>query len=167
MNVDYDYLVTDCASCEDTILNYPKYIENFNINPSKSLNWGNLIAYKNIKFEYKKPLKVTFHKPCHLRNDVFLKKILENCTNIEYVKSDGYDDCCGFAGSFILKNNKLSKSLMLKKAENIINSGAEYVITTCPSCILGLKLGLMFKGARNIKVVSLLEFLSLADKITY
>jgi len=154
---DFKYLVTDCASCENTILNYHKYIKNFGIPEKKSKNWGDIIAEKELKFQFKKPLKVTFHKPCHLKDDSFFEKIMANCKNVEYVKMKDYDQCCGCAGSFILKNHELSKELSHKKAQNIDSTGADYVITTCPACILGLK-----QGNPKAKAVSLLEFLASA-----
>ncbi len=159
---EYDFIVNDCASCEDTILNYPKYIDDFEINRGKVINWGNLIALNEIKFKFNNPVKVTFHKPCHIKNDAFFNQILKNCTNVEYIQMENYDDCCGLSGTFGIKNPKLSSELMKSKANNIIATGAQYVVTTCPSCIIGLKLALK---NTDIKVVSLLEFLSSADEI--
>lgn len=166
LNLDYDYLVTDCASCESTILEYHRYVES-GIKPNKSINWGDLIAVKKVKFKFKKPVKITFHKPCHLKNDAFFKQILKNCENVEYIEMENYDECCGLAGSFALKNMKLSKQISKNKAENIKQTNADYVITTCPACILGLKQGLLLTNSSKIKVVSLLEFLSKADEINY
>jgi len=160
---DYDYLVTDCASCESTLLSYNKYFD-CNITSEKLLNWGDIIALKGLKFEFKKPVKVTFHKPCHLNNDAFFEKIMKNCTNVEYVKMNDYDECCGFAGSFALKNRQLSKEISKNKAINIQDTDADYVITSCPACILGLKQGLNLIKNRKTKVVSLLEFLAKAEK---
>ena len=158
---DYDYLVTDCASCQSVINSYNKFFD-ANIDLKKSLNWGDIIADNNLKFSFKKPLKVTFHKPCHLANDDFFEKIIKNCENIEYIKMDNYDDCCGFAGTFSVKNPDISKEIMKQKANNISKTQADYVITTCPSCILGLKKGLKLVKNKHTKVVSLLEFLSKA-----
>ena len=162
----YDYLITDCASCQHTINEYPKYINETVVPAEKSINWGDLIAAKNIHFKFNKPIKVTFHKPCHLDNDNFLHHILKNCENVEYIEMNNYDDCCGFAGSFSIKNFKTFNKIAKEKANNIINTKAEYVITTCPGCILGLKHGLNLTH-KNIKVLSLLEFLAKADEITY
>ena len=163
-NCMQDYIVCDCASCTTTLKSYPKYVENLDFSNYKFLNWGDIIANNNIKFKFKKNIKVTFHKPCHLENDDFFEKIISNCTNVEYTKMNGYDECCGLAGSFSLKNPKLSNKLAKIKANNIIKTNAEYVITTCPACIIGLKKALFLKN-RNIKVVSLLEFLSKAEII--
>lgn len=167
LNIDYDYIVTDCASCESTLLSYPSYIENSYIDTGKSINWGDLIAVKGIKFKFNKPVKVTFHKPCHLKNDAFLKQILKNCENVEYTEMEGYDDCCGFAGSFSIKNINLSKQISKNKAENIKQTNADYVITTCPGCLLGLNYGLFLTNNKNTKAISLLEFLANADEIIY
>lgn len=162
---DFDYLLTDCASCESTLSEYSKYFPEIKTVPDeKSVNWGNLIALKRIKFRFKKNITVTFHKPCHLKNDYFLTKILENCENVSYIEMDNYDSCCGFAGSFTIKNRKLSLKLFKKKAENIKKTNANFVITTCPACILGLNQGLLATGGKT-KVVSLLEFLASADEI--
>lgn len=157
---DYDYVVTDCASCESTVLDYKNYLEHDNLVPDdKSVNWGDLISLKGIKFRFEKPIKVTFHKPCHLKNDAFLMQIIKNCENVEYVKMHDYDACCGLSGTFTLKNRTMSVELAKHKAQNIIDTGADIVITTCPACIAGLKQGLMLSGSK-IKVMSLLEFLS-------
>ena len=164
LNISYDYLVTDCASCESTLLSYKKYFD-CNITSEKLLNWGDIIALKDLKIENEKPIKVTFHKPCHLKNDAFFEKIISNCTNVEYIKMNDYDECCGFAGSFALKNRQLSNEISKNKAINIQNTNSDYVITSCPACILGLKQGLFLTGNKKTKVLSLLEFLSIADKI--
>lgn len=162
---DCDYIVTDCASCESTLFSYPNYIvESAPIVHKTYLNWGDVVVAQGLKFKYKKPLRVTFHKPCHLQSDDFFELIMKNCENIEYVKMEDYASCCGFAGSFALKNPKLSADLVKQKALNIKNTNADYVITTCPSCILGLKKGLASVHAKT-KVVSLLEFLAKSSEI--
>jgi glycolate oxidase iron-sulfur subunit len=166
LNGTYDHLITDCASCESTLFQYEKYLETDLHLREKSISWGDLIAIKGLKFKFSKKIKVTYHKPCHQINDAYLKKILDNCENVEYIEMNDFDECCGFAGSFALKNPSQSIILTKKKAQNIKNTNADYVITTCPSCLLGLKQGLILSGG-NTKVVSLLEFLSKADEIKY
>ena len=53
-------------------------------------------------------------------------------------------------------------TLAKQKAQNIIKTNADYVITTCPACVVGLKVGLAITNGKT-KVVSLLEFLSKGD----
>ena len=153
MDCDFDYILTDCASCESTLKKYAK---------AKFINLGELIAQQNIKFKFEKPIKVTFHKPCHLANDDFWLKIIENSENVEYVKMKDYDECCGLAGEFAIKNHKISQELSKQKAQKAIATGADYIVTTCPACVIGLKLGLL-GVKKSPKVVSLSDFLSFAS----
>lgn len=151
MDCDFDYILTDCASCESTLKKYAK---------AKFINLGELVARQNIKFKFKKPIKVTFHKPCHLANDDFWLKIIENSENVEYVKMKDYDECCGLAGEFAIKNHKISQELSKQKAQKAIATGADYIVTTCPACLLGIKQGLI--GIKNApKVLSLSDFLNM------
>lgn len=181
MNCDFDYILTDCASCESTLKGYfqptrndvgqesPTYDLSLRANEKSAaipsfISLGELIANQNIKFKFEKPIKVTFHKPCHLENDDFWLKIIENCENVEYVKMKDYDECCGFSGEFAIKNHKISMQISKQKAQNAINTGADYVITTCPACVLGLKQG-MLGIKKSPKVLSLSDFLNLAINI--
>ena len=150
---EFDYILTDCASCESTL---KQYLD------AKFISLGELIVKQGMKFKFPKPIKVTFHKPCHLENDDFLKPLLANCENVEYIEMKDYDACCGFAGEFAIKNHKISMAISKKKAQNIINTGADYVITTCPACILGLNQGLMGK----VKVLSLTDFICQAQMLS-
>ena len=168
MNCEYDYILTDCASCESTLKKYFHTTENDvglespTYTTAKFINLGELVARQNIKFKFKKPIKVTFHKPCHLENDDFLLKIIENCENVEYIKMNDYDECCGLSGEFALKNHKIFLALAKQKAKNIVETEADYVVTTCPACVIGLKLGLL-GVKKSPKVVSLSDFLSFAS----
>lgn len=155
-STEFNYLITDCASCEDALKNYE--------GNSKIINIAEFLAKYPKKFRFKKRVKVTFHKPCHFKNYQTVKDILKNCENIEYIEMQDYDECCGFAGEFALKNPKLSAKLRENKAQNIINSGTGIVLTLCPACIIGLKSGLF--GKKNPpKVMNLIEFLASADVI--
>ena len=154
-NCDFDYILTDCASCESTLKQY--------IN-AKFINIGELINLLGLKFTFPKPVKVTFHKPCHLENDKFLIPLLNNCENVQYVQMEGYDSCCGFGGEFSIKNHKISKAISNKKAENILKTDSDYVITTCPGCIIGLKQGL-FGRKNSPKVLGLTEFLNKSNTL--
>ena len=178
MNCDFDYILTDCASCESTLKKYFQPTQNAvelesstnnlplrtsekSVAPPSFISLGELIANQNIKFKFAKPIKVTYHKPCHQENDSFMLKIFQNCENVEYIKMKDYDNCCGFSGEFALKNRKLSIQLSKQKAKNAIATEADFVITTCPACILGLKQG--FLGLKNApKVLSLSDFLNMS-----
>ncbi len=160
LNCEYDYILTDCASCESTLKSYGEL---------KVINAAEFLADKNIKFKFSKHIKVTFHKPCHLENCNFIEKLFQNCENVEYIQMKDFDECCGFAGEFAINNPKLSMELAKNKAINIAATKADYVLTTCPACILGIKEGYFAIGKKSSdlpKVLNIMEFLAKADEIT-
>ena len=180
MDCEYDYILTDCASCEHTLNGYfanpsPEFLNSQASLKNSTLSRkgrGNIInaaeflSSQNVKFKFKNHVKVTFHKPCHLENEDFLQALLEKCENVEYVEMKDYDECCGFAGEFAVKNPKISQKLSKQKAENAINTGAEYLLTTCPACVMGLHQGFIAAGKKAPKIMNTMEFLAKADIIS-
>lgn len=153
-NNKWDYILTDCASCEDTLKSY---------GCKNVINAVAFLAQQNVKFKFKKSVKVTFHKPCHLEDDSFLEKIFAKCENLEYVKMDNYDECCGFSGEFALKNRNLSVEISKQKAKNIMNTCAEVVVTTCPACVMGLHQGFVMSHKKAPQIMNILELLAKAE----
>ncbi len=152
---DYDYIVTDCASCQSALADYSDELNVINI--------CQFLASQNKKFVFDKPLKVTFHKPCHLKSDAFLKPLLNKCENVEYIEAKDYDECCGFAGEFALKNPKISLMMTQQKASNLAATNADIILTACPACIIGINMG--FLGKKHPKIMNIVEFLALANRI--
>ena len=170
-NCHFDYILTDCASCESTLKGYKNPSPGTTSHPLqqgarvKILNAAEFLVGQNIKFKFKfkKPVKVTFHKPCHLENDDFLKPLLEKCENVEYIEMKDYDECCGFAGEFAIKNPKISRAISKQKALNAVATGADYILTTCPACVMGLYQGFLAAGKKTPKIMNIIEFLSIAE----
>lgn len=142
-----DTILTDCASCESTLKSYQTLDKTI-------MNAETLIAELGLKFRFKKHYKVAFHKPCHLENTDFLQKLIKNCENVEFIEIP--ETCCGLAGEFFIKNPEIANQIARKRTQEIINSGADIVLTSCPACVIGLKKALFGK---KIKVMNLLDFL--------
>lgn len=150
---EYEYLLTDCASCENTLKHYGT------IN-KKIINAETLLTELGLTYIFNKKQKVVFHRPCHLENTEFLTQLIKSCENIEFI--DIPDSCCGLAGDFVLKKPWISNKLAAKRAKEIVQSGAKIVLTSCPACVIGLKKALFGTG---IKVYNIIDFLNHADKI--
>lgn len=174
INEDFDYIMTDCASCKDAFLEYENVIDDTqllaklkNIN-SKFLNVTEFIIKNVESLEFKEKQTITFHKPCHLDNMDFFYDLIQNSKNVEYLEMKNFDKCCGFAGEFALKNPVLSEKISAEKIKNALETNADYILTTCPSCTLGLTQGLI-KNAKSSKklpkILNLVEFIARADKI--
>ena len=157
-NSQSDIVITDCASCASSIKSYK--------NTDKQIkNFVEFLADENIKFRFKKKYKITFHKPCHLKNYEAVKKVFKNCENIEYMEMPNYDDCCGFAGQFAITNRKYSIELSKQKIKNALSTKPDIILTACPACLLGLTQGLFYTRGIKLqpKIMNITEFLSNAE----
>lgn len=158
---DFDYFITDCASCQWAWKEYAKYIDDAKLKEKlEKIEFKNiyeLISESNLEFEYKKPYKVTFHKPCHEENIEYLEKILSKCKNIEYTQMDGMEDCCGFSGLTKPKNFSTVSKICKSKSENIKKTKSDYVLTSCFGCVLSLNLITLFTP--KTKPTRLIKFL--------
>lgn len=148
----YDKVVFDCATCFDTVSGYD------NVNKEKLVYFTDF--YKDKKLTCKNKCVVSFHKPCHLSYEKFneIENILKNIENIQYERLENYDECCGFGGDFFTRHPRTASALSFKKGEDIINSKANIVLTTCPTCLWSLKYGIKAKKAKT-KAFDLVEFL--------
>lgn len=100
---------------------------------------------------------VTFHDPCHLKYPLGIEREprdLIRLTGVELVEAEG-KGCCGFGGVFGLQFRDISMSLLKKRADAYLSTGAEAVITSCPGCMLQLSSGL--KDRQVLHIIELLE----------
>jgi len=169
---EFDYFLTDCASCQNAFAEYKNYIEDGNLLEkideilAKSMNVNEFIL-KNIKsIEFDEKTSFTFHKPCHMENIDFIGELLKKSKNVGYREMVEYNKCCGFSGEFAIKNPEISKKISAKKIKNAKATGADYIITSCPACTLGLTQG-MIENNTIEPVLNFIEFIALADKICF
>lgn len=167
---DFDLFLTDCASCQNAFAQYKNYIQDEKILEKldkiieKSVNVCEFLS-KNIKsIEFDKKTTITFHKPCHLEDMNFLQEILNKSKNLEYIEMKDFDKCCGFSGEFALKNPELSIEISKEKAQNAADTNADYILTSCPACVLGLTQG-MIENKQIKSIINFVELLSQAEKI--
>ncbi len=89
------------------------------------------------------PGVITYHDPCHLNFGLGIREeprhILENIKGIKLVEMKHADECCGFAGLFSLHFKGISGEIGRKKINNILQTGAETVVTSCPGCMMQLE----------------------------
>ena len=156
---DFDYFLTDCATCQSTFKDYEKYIDSDKLREinKKSMNVAEFIVKNVEKFKFNKQISFTYHKPCHLENTSFIKEFLRKSENIIYIQMPEYDECCGFAGAFAVKNTKISEKISARKAHNATMTKADYILTSCPSCIMGLTQGLIANGNNEVKPLNFIE----------
>jgi glycolate oxidase iron-sulfur subunit len=100
-----------------------------------------------------KPVRVTYHDPCHLRRKLGIfkepRELLKSTPGLEYVEMKDANRCCGQGGSFNVANYDLSLKILDRKTKAIEDSGAEIVTTTCSGCMLQLMDGIHQAGLKK------------------
>lgn len=88
------------------------------------------------------PHSVTYHPTCHSMR--FLKvgprplRLLRAVEGIEVKNLPDSSTCCGFGGTFSVKNDATSDAMVTDKAANVVASGAEYVVAGDSSCLMNI-----------------------------
>jgi L-lactate dehydrogenase complex protein LldE len=86
------------------------------------------------------PHKVTYHNGCHTRRELGVVtpplRMLEKVRGLTYTELHNVEECCGFGGTFSVKMPGTSLAMGRTKAQNIIASGAEALVSPDISCLM-------------------------------
>lgn len=164
-NLDVDYIVTACASCGLSLKKEWNRLMGLEWDPSKVRDISELLLELGLPSELEKLKgKVTYHDPCHLKRGQKIwaepREILKVLSGDDFREMRDSDRCCGGAGSFNLFYYQTSMAVGMKKRERVLESGANVVVTDCPSCIMQLKSVL----PKRVKVRHLIEMVFEAMK---
>lgn len=108
------------------------------------------------------PHRVTYHPTCHamraLRVGDAPLQLLRNVRGMTLVELEGANECCGFGGTFAVKNPDVSAAMLTDKARHIIDTGAEACTAGDNSCLLHIGGGLhrLRSGARTVHLAEIL-----------
>ena len=101
--------------------------------------------------------RITFHDPCYLGrgNDIYdaprnvLKSFNSDYTELKRSKSQSL--CCGAGGAQMFKETeKGNKEVSAERTEDVLESKADIVATSCPFCMTMLTDGIKFKEKQNV-----------------
>ena len=166
-----DYIVAPSGSCVLQVQEYPKIFEH---EPGFSQKAKNLAAKTkeltdfivNVlgvdKVESRLHGRAVYHPSCHMTRRLGVRTppltLLSNVTGLNLVPFKGQDKCCGFGGTFSVKMADLSGAMVAEKVENIIASGARYLIGSDAGCLMNIG-GRLQKMAHRMEVLHIAEVL--------
>lgn len=108
------------------------------------------------------PHRVTYHPTCHslrlLRVGDRPLRLLRAVRGIDLVELPGAEECCGFGGTFAVKNADVSVAMGADKARHVVETGAEVVVAGDNSCLahIGGILGRQRTGVRSMHLAEIL-----------
>jgi L-lactate dehydrogenase complex protein LldE len=92
------------------------------------------------------PHRVTYHPTCHGLRMLHLgdrpQRLLRAVDGLELIELPDADQCCGFGGTFAMKNPDVSGAMLADKCDNVLATGAEYLAAADNSCLAHLGGGL-------------------------
>ena len=113
------------------------------------------------------PHRVTYHPTCHslrmLRVGDRPLRLLRNVAGIDLVELPDADTCCGFGGTFAVKNADTSTAMLADKMRSVLDTRAEVCTAGDSSCLMHIGGGLSRLRA-GIRTVHLAEILASTDR---
>ena len=109
------------------------------------------------------PLRVTYDAPCHLVHAQRIVNpplsVLAAIPKLELIPLRDSEMCCGAAGIYNLIEPETSDAVLEPKLANIAESGAPFVASANPGCLMQIGAGLLRTGskAKPIHIVDLLD----------
>jgi L-lactate dehydrogenase complex protein LldE len=109
------------------------------------------------------PHRVTYHPTCHslrvLRVGDRPLRLLRAVEGLQLVHLPRADSCCGFGGTFALKNAEVSAAMLADKVDEVHATGAEVCTAGDSSCLLHIGGGLS-RTTPGTRAVHLAEILA-------
>ena len=108
------------------------------------------------------PHPVTYHPTCHSLRVAKVGdrplRLLRAVEGIELRELPDAEQCCGFGGTFSLKNPDVSIAMATDKADHVVSTGAEFVVAGDNACLLNIGgvLGRRGDRARTIHLADVL-----------
>jgi L-lactate dehydrogenase complex protein LldE len=108
------------------------------------------------------PHRVTYHPTCHslrlLRVGDRPYRLLQEVRGLDLVELPDAESCCGFGGTFALKNPDVSAAMLGDKMGNVLETGAEVCSAGDSSCLMHIGGGLarLHTGTRTLHLAEIL-----------
>ena len=113
------------------------------------------------------PHTVTYHSTCHSLRVTKVGdrpyRLLKAVRGLTFVELPDSDQCCGFGGTFSVKNSDTSVAMGTDKIRHVLDTGAEYLVAGDNSCLLHLG-GLLSRMEAGVTPIHLAEILASTEE---
>ncbi|MCY0942051.1 (Fe-S)-binding protein [Streptomyces antarcticus] len=113
------------------------------------------------------PHTVTYHPSCHGLRALGLgdrpRRLLAAVKGLDLVELPGAEECCGFGGTFAVKNPDVSAAMGTDKTAAAAATGAEVLCGADNSCLAHLE-GLLRRAGSPLRTLHLAEILAATER---
>jgi L-lactate dehydrogenase complex protein LldE len=108
------------------------------------------------------PVKIAIHTSCSARREMkvaqHIESLVDQLGNVEKLNQHNSEECCGFGGTFAIKQADISGAMVEDKTRYLKQTGAEIVISQDSGCLMNI--GGAFEKQGNAPAVKhIAEFL--------
>ncbi len=109
------------------------------------------------------PHRATYHPTCHSLRMIHVGdaplRLLKAVRGLDLVDLPGADQCCGFGGTFAVKNGDTSMAMLGDKLRGILDTHAEFCIAGDNSCLMHIG-GALHRQRAGVGTIHLAEVLA-------
>ncbi len=109
------------------------------------------------------PHRVTYHASCHGLRSLGLgdgpMTLLRHVRGLELVELKGLEQCCGFGGTFAVKNAEVSSAMLGEKVQAVLHTQAELCTACDNSCLMHIE-GALHRQRTGVRTLHLAEILA-------
>jgi L-lactate dehydrogenase complex protein LldE len=112
------------------------------------------------------PHRVTYHASCHSLRGLHVgdrpMRLLNKVRGLELIPLENMDRCCGFGGTFSIKNAEVSSAMLATKLQDVMATRAEYCTALDNSCLMHLG-GAMHRQYAAMRTIHLAQILAATE----
>lgn len=102
-----------------------------------------MVRTLNVKLEDRgTPIKVTWHSSCHALREMqiieYSKSLIRQLQNVQLVELQNEFECCGFGGTFAVKQPDISGAMVSDKVADIQQTAAARLLTGDCGCLMNI-----------------------------
>ncbi len=170
-DLDLDNVVVNAAGCGSTMKEYgymlrddPEYAERAEEFSARVRDASEFLQEIGTVVE-RNPLPITaaYHDACHLAHAQGIRKqprqTLKQIPGMSVKEIKEAEICCGSAGIYNMVEPEPAEELGKRKANNILKTGAEVIVTSNPGCMLQIQASLKKMGHDGIPMAHPMEVL--------
>lgn len=107
--------------------------------------------------------RATYHSSCHMMRGLGVReeplRLLRAVKGLDLVDLPYSQDCCGFGGTFAVKNPAVSAAMGTDKVRNVLDTGAEVLCAADNSCLMHIG-GTLRRQRSGVRVMHIAEILA-------
>ncbi len=113
------------------------------------------------------PHTVTLHSSCHSLRSLHVgdkpARLLQSVRGLKLIELPDSEQCCGFGGTFAIKNAEVSAAMLSDKLQSVLETQAEVVTAVDTSCLMHMG-GALSRQRAGVKCVYIAEILAATER---